>query len=433
MKRTVLLAVSAIAMTLPWSIGPAAAADANDEQAQAYQRMLEDAERARIEAETARQEARSLSERAREMARQEAERERREAEKAVENAEERALERAARSEEMERVREELSRTHRELREASREIARAHRELARVERDETLRVLNLGDRAVIGVVLGPAGPDGVELIAVSPGGPAEKAGIEAGDRLVTIAGEDLRDAAGRGRLFEIMGAAEPGDELEIVVERDGQTLPFTVEAELREPSSWQSIVRIPEIADIESAALPEDPVLPADPEIVIERIHAAEIDEEALQQKMEELRERLEHRKFIFVDPEGGSHAWSGDFDFDVEAFSGFADNAFAEADVFFGLPTARGLEFATMNAGLGAYFGSDRGVLVLQANADNAYGLQAGDVILAVADESVDTPAELLRALRRAEPGQDLSLDIKRNRQDQTLRVTMPENRLGLR
>jgi uncharacterized protein (DUF2249 family) len=251
-------------------------------------------------------------------------------------------------------------------------------------------------------------------------------------MVEIAGQDLRDASahGRGKLFEVMEAAKPGDELEIVVERDGQPLQFTVEAEQREPTAWQSIIRIPEIAGIEGIE-----TLPGEAEIRVERIRVPEIDREGLQQKMQELRERLETQEFIIVDPETGEQAWHGDFNFDVDVsdFSSYADRAFAEADVFFGLSTTRGLEFATINAGLGAYFGTDRGVLVLRAEPDNAYGLRSGDVILAVDGDTVDSPAELLRALRHAEPGQDVALEIRRERQAQTLEVTMPENRLGLR
>jgi predicted metalloprotease with PDZ domain len=146
-----------------------------------------------------------------------------------------------------------------------------------------------------------------------------------------------------------------------------------------------------------------------------------------------LQERLEQQKFIFIDPDGSQHIGTGDFEFDIENFSGFADQAFADADVFFGLSTTRGLEFATVNEDLGAYFKTERGVLVLRAAEDNAYQLQAGDVILAVDGEAVDTPAELLRVLRRAEPGTELRLDIKRDRRSRTLDVTMPENRLGQR
>ena len=54
-------------------------------------------------------------------------------------------------------------------------------------------------------------------------------------------------------------------------------------------------------------------------------------------------------------------------------------------------------------------------------------------MILAIDDQDVDTPSDLMRALRRAEPGQELRLDIMRERRSQTLDVTMPENHLGQR
>ena len=392
-------------------------------------RMLEDAERARMEAEAARREAERLAERAHETARLEMERRHQQAEQAAADPEQAAREQRLREEEMERVREELGRTHRELREASREVARAHRELARAEREQILRLPNLGDRAVIGVVLGGAGPEGVELIGVSPGGPAEAAGIEAGDVIVEIAGQDLRDdpQRARGRLFEIMDGVEAGDEVTVVVERDDEARSFTVTADVREPSSWQSIITVPEIADVDLSELQKEA------EIIVEQIRVPEVDEEALQQKMHELQERLKSQKFIFIDPDGERHEWQGDIDFDFENFSGFADLAFADSDIFFGLPAARGLEFATMNEELGAYFETERGVLVLRAAQDNAYGLRAGDVILAVGGRDVDTPAELLRALRRVEPGTELRLEIKRELRSKTLDVTMPENRLGQR
>lgn len=428
MNRRIILIVTAAALAAPCALvaaEPGAPANAPGE----YERILEDAERARMEAEAARREAARLAESARETARLSAERREQEVERANAGAEQVARERLQREEEMERVREELSRTHRELREASREVARAHRELARAEREQVLRLPNPGDRAVIGVVLGQPGPDGIELIGVSPGGPAEAAGIEAGDVIVEIAGEDLSTdpRTARGRLFEVMDAVEAGDEVPIAVLRDGEPQNFTVTAEVREPSSWQSIVTVSDIGDIDLSGIAREA------EIIVEQIEIPEIDTQALQQKMQELEERLQSREFIFLDPDGESHTWHGDFEFDLEAFSGYADEAFASADVFFGLSTTRGLEFATVNEDLGAYFKTERGVLVLRAAADNAYGLQAGDVILAIDDHDVDTPSDLMRALRRAEPGQELRLDIMRERRSRTLDVTMPENRLGQR
>lgn len=428
MIRTSILILTMAALAVNWA--PAAAAAETQAAAAAdYERMLEDAERARMEAEAARREAERLAERAHETARLHAERRELEAERAATHAEQAAHERQMHEEDLERVREELSRTHRELRKASREVVRAHRELARAEREELIRLPNLGDRAVIGVVLGESGPGGVELIGVSPGGPAETAGIEAGDVIAEIGGEDLTSEprSARGRLFEIMDDVEAGDEVTLVVDRAGETLSFTVTAEVREPSSWQSVITVPAIADIDLSGIP------GEAGVIVETMRIPEIDEEALEQKMKELEERLQSQKFIFVDPDGKHHAWQEEFEFDIENFSGFADRAFADADVFFGLSTTRGLEFATVNEDLGAYFETDRGVLVLRAAPDNAYGLQAGDVILAVDGQAVETPADLMRALRRADPGDPLKLEIKRERRTVTLEATMPENRLGQR
>lgn len=428
MNRLLPLVTAAAFLAMP----PVFAAEpAPEAQARAdYEAMLEEAERTRMEAESARREAEKVAERARETARAHAQREDLERQKMQENQEEQLRQRALQEEEMRRARDELSRAHRELREASREVARAHRELSRNEPVvQTIRVTSLGDRAVIGVVLGSDTPEGVELIGVSPGGPAEQAGILVGDIMVSIAGEDLTGADNQGRalLFEVMEATEAGDDLQIVVDRDGQPLEFTVTAEVREPSSWQSLVRIPEPGSSEIEVVAGVPRIRT-----VERIAVPEIDEEALHERLEEVKERLKAQRFIYVAP-GDSHELQHNWEFEVEEFSDIGGHAFSEANIWFGLPHTRGLEFATINEGLGSYFKTDRGVLVIEARKDNAYNLEAGDVILQVADIAVSTPAELMRALREVEPGEEIEIEIKRDRRDKTLKVVMPENRLGLR
>ena len=287
-KLTLMIVPTLLAATLATPL--AAQTDSPDERARAeYQQMAEEAEKTRIEAERARREAMRVAERARETARVQDELRRAEAEQAREVSKASAAERAEREKEMQRAREELSRAHRELREASREVAAAHRELGRSRTiTRTIQVSNLGDRAVIGVVLGSARPEGVELIGVSPDGPAEQAGIQAGDVIVSIAGEDLsgNSGAGRAKLFEVMEATETGDELAVVVDREGQPLEFVVTAELREPSSWQSLVRIPEQIDVNVSMISEDP------QIIVETIEVPHIDQEALQERMKDLQERL---------------------------------------------------------------------------------------------------------------------------------------------
>lgn len=80
--------------------------------------------------------------------------------------------------------------------------------------------------------------GLLVESVTRDGPAEKAGIEEGDRLVSVNGVNLRlspldagepDMAGIAtrRLTRELAKHEPGDEVELQVYRDGQTRPIRV--------------------------------------------------------------------------------------------------------------------------------------------------------------------------------------------------------------
>ena len=369
-----------------------------------YQTMREEAERARQEAQVARQGALKAAELARETARMNAEIVRETSRHGAD-----LKNRELQKEEMVRTREALRKTHEELRDATREVARAHRDLARAgDEREIIRHVNLGDRAVIGVVLGSESDNGVEIIGVSPDGPAERAGLEQGDILVSIQDIVLADNdAARESVFEIMSDVDDQEELAVVVERDGVSSEYTVTAEIREPRGWQSMIRI---AEVEAVA-----AVPGDRHVIIERIEIPEIDEEAIAAQVAELTQHLEQ------------------YEFDHEEFSEFGEHAMSEANAWFGLPRAHGLELTSINEGLGAYFKTDRGVLVIKAREDNAYGLESGDVILSIDSTAVNSPSDMLRALRDVEPGSEIDIGIKRNRRDKTLSVVVPENRLGFR
>lgn len=423
-----------------WAIAAAPAEEAAaaqavpEEQIRAeYEAMLEEAQRARAEAETARREAAKAAAKAREAARMNEALAQERARAARGEAEQIEGDRVRHADELARVQEELSRAHRELREATREVARAHREVARSGVEQrVLGHINLGDRTVLGVVLGRETEKGVEIIGVSPGGPAEQAGLQAGDVLVSIRGESLGVAEGgsssdgRETLYRVMAETEPGEELALIVDRDGESWTFNVTAERREPSSWQTMIRIPEIPD-----------LPETHRVAIHGIEIPDIDTEALNERMRQLSEELREHKYLFVSPDGGDFhsekhsALPEDLDIEVAELSQLAERALGEADVWFGLPQSQGLELARINEGLGQYFKTDRGVLVIRAREDNAYQLQSGDVVLGINETPVNSPADLMRALREIEPGSNLELAIKRNRRDETLKVVMPENRLG--
>ncbi len=386
------------------------------------QAMLEEAEKARRDAESARLEASKVAEMARELAQKQAREAKESTELAHRDQEAVTREREIQQEEMSRAREQLSRAHRELREASREVAQAHRDLARSGREiEIIQEINLGDRAVIGVVLGRQTEEGVEIIGVSPDGPAERAGIQPGDVLVSIRGERLAgDEEARQSVFQVMREVTDGEELAVEVNRKGQTYTYTVTAEQREPRGWQSVIRIPD--------MPEVPDAPGAPYVITETIEIPDIDEAALTAEIAELSDRIEsmNRHFVIHDGEN-IQEW------EIEGFSDLGSHAMDEANIWFGLPQGHGLELATINEGLGAYFKTDRGVLVIKAREDNAYELESGDVILSIGSTEVNSPSDMVRALRDVEPGGEIAIEIKRDRKSKTLNVIVPENRLGFR
>lgn len=62
--------------------------------------------------------------------------------------------------------------------------------------------------------------GVRLGGVTPGSPAEAAGVQAGDILVGMAGEEVADLQA---MTDVLRAHRPGDTVELVLLRDGQTI------------------------------------------------------------------------------------------------------------------------------------------------------------------------------------------------------------------
>lgn len=103
----------------------------------------------------------------------------------------------------------------------------------------------GRRAMIGISLVDQEDDahsdeGVYVAAVSPGGPADEAGIQSGDLITRV---DDTPLDGRGEetperiLVEYLSALEPGDEVELVFERDGDEERVMLETEAMGPQVY----------------------------------------------------------------------------------------------------------------------------------------------------------------------------------------------------
>jgi hypothetical protein len=149
--------------------------------------------------------------------------------------------------------------------------------------------------------------------------------------------------------------------------------------------------------------------------------------------MSRLQEELERtRVLIQRDPAAVAPGVEQEWVFEFEEFSDLGDAVLSGTNIWIGMPLTRGLRMTELGARLGEYFGTDRGVLVLEAADDNALHLQPGDVIQRVDGREVRTPADLMRALRDFEAGAEVELSIRRQQQDESVIVTVPEHRLGL-
>lgn len=425
-RTLVVLAVLTVAVFTPGVTGAAENAPADQHAQQLEEQARKDYERA-LEAARAGQDA---ARQALEMAREEQTR----AEQDRAGSEQL---RAQAEAEREAMREELSRVHEDLRRASREVARVHRDLERVEADREVTdiLINLGDKAVIGVVLGESTNLGVPVLGVSPDGPADRAGIQQGDVIIAMMGKALADdKSGNARavLHEVMEGVKAGDELLIAVNREGKQVEYTVVAEKREPFAWQSMLRLPSVPHSPSA--PSAAAVPGAPPAahIIQRIRVPEIAGEALESQIERIREDIDRARVVIEAtgpgaPGAAPRAW----EYRIDSLSDFGGDALHETNLWFGLPVTRGLQFAEIDAGLGTYFKTDRGVLVVKANEGNDLKLVSGDVILQIGDKEVNKPADVMRALREWDSGETIRIEIKRERKNETLDVVLPERKLG--
>jgi hypothetical protein len=98
----------------------------------------------------------------------------------------------------------------------------------------------------------------------------------------------------------------------------------------------------------------------------------------------------------------------------------------------FGFPWAGSglgdLELVKLNAGLGHYFGTDTGLLVVAAPKSDAFKLRDGDVIQTIDGREPKDVRHALRILGSYQPGEKLQLGIMRDKKKVTVDVEMPAN-----
>ena len=123
-----------------------------------------------------------------------------------------------------------------------EGAMPEEQFANMVRQEVMELQERAQGARLGISLGnwADGPvEGLNVLSVSPGGPAEKAGLQAEDLLTSIDGESLAGPGGEEsyeKLRDLLAVTEPGSEVAIGYRRGGSDLVAQVETE-----AWAQIV------------------------------------------------------------------------------------------------------------------------------------------------------------------------------------------------
>ena len=285
---------------------------------------------------------------------------------------------------------ELDAMREQMRELSRKMADLSVKLGDVgPRNYAYRYIGDPQRAMLGVVLASA-KQGVRISGVTPGGPAEKAGVHNGDVVVAIDGKNVER---RDDALEKLRDLKIDQSVKLTLLRDGKNSDVTVKAEHREPYNFAYAFGndLPDAgADPAIAGHDFDKHVHDQVERAMHKAHIAEMDAERIAERASSQAERALARLHI-------STPWWG-------------------------------LNLASLNPDLGGYFGTDKGVLVLSAD-ESLKELKPGDVLQQVAGERVERPEDALRLLRERPAGSEVKVQVLRQHKPLTLSMKAPEFR----
>ena len=221
-------------------------------------------------------------------------------------------------------------------------------------------------------------DGVLVSNVVDGSPADEAGLKAGDVIISFQGEDLVD---HSALTKAVKSTSPGEKVEVVVLRDGKKKTIKVElGQRKEPTmafySDDGDVHFPHGEDN------------------------------------------------IFV--------WSGDDgDKQIEVMIKGMEGLHHERGFM-------GVEVDDINEQMGKYFDVEdgEGALITSVTEDSAAenaGLEAGDVIVRIGDDEIESASDVHAALAGTEPDQKLEIKVIRKGKNKKMDITLgqvPESQM---
>lgn len=140
-----------------------------------------------------------------------------------------------------------------------------------------------ERAGLGVLMVDS-DRGVQIRDVTPGSPAEEAGIRRGDEIFEINGRRVFSTAEFSRAIQ---QEQPGDQVELRVRREGQVL--TVNANLE---SRREALNLNESSWAQSNMMDEEGILPGGVDDVLRHVEALERQVRRMQSEIQDLRSML---------------------------------------------------------------------------------------------------------------------------------------------
>jgi membrane-associated protease RseP (regulator of RpoE activity) len=117
-----------------------------------------------------------------------------------------------------------------LEEAAHEVAEISARMSKPLVDNMLFTTDGPSRAVIGVQLDTnSGKEGARIQEVSPGGPADEAGLRVGDLIVAVNGADVKGENPARQVLHQMRKVEPDSKVKLTIIRDGKPREVAVTA------------------------------------------------------------------------------------------------------------------------------------------------------------------------------------------------------------
>lgn len=268
---------------------------------------------------------------------------------------------------------------------------------------TLHYFADSKRGMLGIAAS-AEDHGLHVNAVTPGGPAERAGLKAGDTITTVDGKPVGsfDAPSETALRTV----EAGKPVKLGITRDGKTLHVDVTPERMQPGDWQATVRAAQRAAEEATASIQSPEFQRNIQQNIDsamKSASAALDRAAIaRESAAAAREGATAAREAAVQAREHAHRW-----------------------ILFTSPWW-GLNLTPLNPDLGRYFGTDKGVLVLSRSDEQFPELQPGDVITGIDDKPVAQPEDVQRALRGATDEQQVRMAVRRHGKTLALDMKVP-------